>query len=126
MGGDQQYKAVINILGSCISRDIFSYQSNDGGYRISKYSNCYDIFNITGKPVEIDKELYYQADFKEMMCNFEKRCLYLDLTKNTLNYIREEKSDYLILDPAMCRFSSYKINDAYIAFNPKREKRAFC
>lgn len=36
-----EYKAVINIAGSCVSRDIFSYQENDGGYKISQYAGFF-------------------------------------------------------------------------------------
>lgn len=122
MSDKNNSKAIINILGSCISRDIFSHQKNDGNYQISKYSNEFDVFSVTEKPLEIDKEKYYKCDLSDVMSNYLKRCLYLDMTKNTLNYIKEEKSDYLIIDSAICRFSSYLIGDTHIAATPKRRK----
>ena len=117
---NKEPKAVINILGSCISRDIFHYQKDDGGYRIAKYSNEFDIFHIKDNPMEIDKEKYYNTDISDIMSSFLKRCFYLDITKKTLEYIKEDLGDYLVIDSAVCRFSNIKIGKTSIAYTNKR------
>ena len=55
---DKQYKPIINILGCCVSRDIFSYQKDDGNYCISKYVNEFDMLSICDQPLDVDKQRY--------------------------------------------------------------------
>ena len=111
------YKATINILGTCVSRDTFSYHAQDGGYKIQKYVNEFDPFFFTGDFVKIDKAAYDAYDLSGMFSNFRKRCLYLDATKTVMDYIKEADSDYLVIDSAICRNPSLKVGDTYVSGN---------
>lgn len=97
------YKASINILGSCVTRDIFFTHHNDGGYRIFQYVNFFSPISLCEGPVFIDLERYNSSDFSEYATSFRKRCVMHDLTKQSIDYIAQKKTDWLILDTGLFR-----------------------
>lgn len=115
-------KAVINILGCCVSRDTFGFSENNGGYKIAKYTNQFDIFSACDKPIDVDKEQFDKCDCSDLMTRFVKRCLYLDLTKNIFNFIGEVKSDYLIIDVAAARLGTYSVGNTRVCAVPQRKR----
>lgn len=87
-----------NILGCCVTRDIFSMHKNDGGYKINQYVNEFSPLFALDYGLDVDYNIYNSIDISSICSNFIKRCTYLDVTKNIFNYINKKNSDYLILD----------------------------
>ena len=90
--------ATFNMLGCCVSRDIFSMHKNDGGHQINQYVNEFSPFFSFEKGLDVDYDKYNNIDISSICSNFIKRCTYLDVTKNIFNYIKKKNSDYLIID----------------------------
>lgn len=93
-------KVVINILGCCVSRDIL--EQNKDKYLIPRYAAFVSPWSMfTGEKVVIsDEELG-----KYNISNFRIRCLQHDANLSTLDYLKEQKSDWLLLDLADTRLS---------------------
>jgi len=86
-----------NILGSCVCRDSFAFQDNDGGYKINFFVQNFSCLHALDEGLELDKTKYDSYNDSSLP-NFYKRCIYLDVTKNIFNFLTEYKSDYLIID----------------------------
>ena len=95
--------ATFNMLGCCVSRDIFSMHKNDGGHQINQFVNEFSPFFSFENGLEIDYDKYNNVDISSISSNFVKRCTYLDITKNIFNYIKKKNSDYLIVDTGAVR-----------------------
>lgn len=105
------YKASINILGSCIIRDAFFTQENDGGYKIFKYVNLFSPLSVCEEPIPVDVDKYESSDFSSYIYNYRKRCIFLDFTRDSVNYIKSKKTDWLIIDCALLRRNLYQIGE---------------
>lgn len=108
-----EYKAVINIAGSCVSRDIFSYQENDGGYKISQYAGFFSILTACEEKIPVDEQRFFDFDTngKINLTPFFRRCIYQDFTRTSLDYVKKIKSDFLILDAALLRRNYIQIGN---------------
>lgn len=110
MDNNESYKAIINIAGGCICRDTFSLQENNGGYKIKQFVGKFaPLLASDNKPIEFDEDAYWNFDCTGYVTNFIKRCIYLDLTRQTPDYIKKEKSDFLILDAALNRRNFFQL-----------------
>lgn len=110
MDNNESYKAIINIAGGCICRDTFSLQKNNGGYKVKQFVGKFSpLLACDNKPIEFDEEAYWNFDCTGYVTNFIKRCIYLDLTRQTPDYIKQEKSDFVILDAALVRRNFYQL-----------------
>ena len=100
----------VNIFASCVSRDIFSFKHEDLGWEDDKFEN-YDVCQYINfvSPLfcmqETKSNVNVLDDFIEKYrkknkdtSNFRLRCKKLDITKTSLSYITQKKSDFLILD----------------------------
>lgn len=105
------YKASINILGSCITRDSFSMHELDGGYKIFKYTNLFSPLSLCEEAIPIDINTYKESDFSKYVSNFRKRCILHDLTRSSVDFISERMTDWLILDSALFRRNFYQIGN---------------
>lgn len=95
--------ATFNILGCCVTRDIFSMHQNDGGHKVNQYINEFSPLFSLENGLDLDYDKYNSIDISSISSNFIKRCTYLDITKNIFNYITKKASDYLIIDPGPIR-----------------------
>ena len=90
-------KKTINILGGCVSRDMFGMFEDDGGFEIKKCVMNSNIFSICS-PKLSEESLCTEDDFVNSNHNFQKRCAVLDINKKVLDYIKQTDSDYLVVD----------------------------
>lgn len=101
----------ISILGTCISRDIFGMQKNDGGYKIDRFIQSISPISAVTESMLIKniEENYNQIDmiFSDLS-NFYKRVLISDLKKNVFEYMSEIHSDYLLIDAGTMRYNLVK------------------
>lgn len=90
-------KKTINILGSCVSRDMFGLFEDDGGFEIHKCVMNSNIFSICS-PKLSQESLCTEDDFVNTSHNFQKRCAVLDINKGVLDYIKEFDADFFVID----------------------------
>ena len=113
----------INILGCCVSRD--SIEKNKNSYNICNYApfiSAYSLCNSKKINLNIDDLI------KSGLSPFRARVIYLDAQNSVVNYIRECKTEWLLLDIADSRMDIlawpsegiYITNNSYIQeFLPK-------
>ncbi len=104
----------ISIIGSCISRDIFSF-NGDAGYNIKRFvQSISPISAQTGGVNEDYKTLSLAIESKYKIPFFYCRNFALDLTGRTFDYLFEEPVDYLVVDMACCRYDIWETEDGDI------------
>jgi hypothetical protein len=99
----------INIFGSCYSRELFNYTKE---YEVESYVLQQSLFTLFSRPLEIAYEEAKSVDDT----NFKNRMMYYEFNKLGLKSILENKSDYLVVDFADCRYDIYEFD------NPKGVK----
>ena len=108
-------KVEINIFGTCICRDIFGMQPDDGGVDIKKFIQ--DISPITVGISDSFPNSFEEVDSilsQHELHNFWKRNFILDYTGESIKYLNQSNVDYLILDMGCCRYDLYKFEDDHI------------
>lgn len=86
----------VAVFGDCVSHGICS------DYKHTRTIGLMNWYSMMQKERCCDDR--YDKDICSLdRSNYEKRILNLDLTKSALNYLLEEKADYLVLDPNDCR-----------------------
>ncbi len=85
----------IDILGSCVCRDIFRHQETNR-YKVNRCFSCIPLSvtsaNILPRPQE------YIETFPGTV--FEKRMLKVQSSKRAIQYLKESNSEYLVIDLA--------------------------
>ena len=120
-------KVEINIFGTCICRDIFGMQPDDGGVDIKKFIQ--DISPITVGISDSFPNSFEEVDSilsQHELHNFWKRNFILDYTGESIKYLNQSNVDYLILDMGCCRYDLYKFEDDHILtkmYNNQKEQR---
>lgn len=96
----------INILGSCVCRDIFNYDT-EGIFSVGKYTNGASVLSLTAPRPKIALNI---EDF-QLRSNFEKRSAWLDYSKTAFDYVENEgkTSDYLVISLSDCRMDMAEI-----------------
>lgn len=97
----------INILGSCVSRDVFGLFPNDGGFDIKQYVANSSFISICSPPIADEKIAEFE-DFPKSP-HFQQRCAVLDINKNVFDYLMEYDSDYLVLDLGTIHKKIFKV-----------------
>lgn len=101
----------INILGTCVLRDIFNYNKNTE-FCVKKFVQDISPYAIGGEENLIKDDVKFNINFENLnLANFIKRNLKLDLTSKTIEFISSENSDYLFIDLACCRYDLYFFPD---------------
>jgi len=83
------------IFGDCGSQEIVINRKHT---RAVGFINWYSLYS---KPLQDDD--VYKCIENIQMSQYNIRNLKFDLEKNALNYLLEEKANYLLLDPNDCR-----------------------
>lgn len=92
----------INIAGVCVLRDTFGLHKNDGGYKIKKYSSSFAPLYIKDEPYDMDYEKYLNVTVG-IYPNFTRRNVFMDITKKSMGWVLDEKSDYILVDVGLLR-----------------------
>lgn len=89
----------INILGCCVSRD--SIEFNKERYIVPRYAAFVSPWSMFSGKCEVpDWDIC-----KNGTTPFMQKCVEHDAELSTIDYIKEEQSDWLLLDFADCRLS---------------------
>ena len=103
-------QTTINILGSCVCRDIFHYDF-DNNFVIKSYVSFISPISNNGAPIfkpdEIDINNWEGS-------SWNKRNVFYDLTKTCFDKFKDEKSDWFIFDVVDIRKELYLFKDSYI------------
>ncbi len=110
---EQQYKATVSIAGTCILRDTFSRQAEkDGGYKVEKYMSRFSPLSLCEPPIPVNENAFWAFDLKKhSIPDFSKRCIYYDLTRTIMDFLKEAKSDWFIVDAALCRRDYFQFGE---------------
>ena len=82
----------INIIGSCVSRDLFEYD-REKIFQIKRYVARNSVFSVIADHASSQFEDYFNSDSK-----WADRMLEFDYKKNTLEYISEDSEGWLLVD----------------------------
>lgn len=99
----------IDILGSCVTRDSFSFVNNN--YSIGEYFSRTSIISLYSRKLNLA-----QKDIK-LPSKFQKRMVYFDFAKRFRSYIKNSDSDYLIIDLIDERLKIGRIENSYITIS---------
>lgn len=108
---EQSYKATVSIAGTCILRDTFSSHKDDGGYKVQRYISRFSPLSLCEPPVPVDQEAYLALDLKKYIPAFSKRCILQDLTRTAIDFLRDQKSDWLLVDATLCRSDYFQFGE---------------
>lgn len=97
----------ISIYGCCVSRDGFSQHEDDGGYVIDKYIQAVSPFLALKSKKEEDEAFADTVNRLDGLSNFYKKMLRLEHSGKIFDYLKESKSDWLILDNGPFRYELY-------------------
>jgi len=97
-------KATINMLGSCIIRDVFGLHENDGDYEIRQFLNFISPLTMFDKAVPVDEEGLRSFDAGKICKKWQIKCVFYDMTRRAYDYIRQQDSDWFITDAAPLRY----------------------
>lgn len=112
----------ISTFGSCVTRDIF--RISDKEHRFKTQGNTGFIsspISIFSKPPE-HADLLFEKVNSLNFSNFHKRSVGQDLNKNSLDYLRENKGEYLVFSLAEIRLSVFKLNETAFTLNQLTSK----
>lgn len=97
----------IDILGGCVTRDVFRFSEEDK-YTIMSYYARSSIVSIYSRPINI------RHDEIKLDSDFQKRMVYYDLTKHFREYIKTTTADYFIFDLIVERLRVLKYGNSYL------------
>lgn len=100
----------INILGSCVCRDIFHYDY-DNKYKIKNYISFVSPISNNSNPIFLPNELNVD-DWQGS--NWNKRNVFYDLTKSCFDKFKNDKSDWFVFDIVDIRKELYQFKNSYI------------
>jgi hypothetical protein len=95
----------IDILGSCVTRDVLRYENP---FTLGRYYARTSLVSLYSEPIKIElSEIDLPSSFLQKM-------VYYDLTKDFRNYMKWSDSDVLVLDFIDERFTMLKLGNSYI------------
>ena len=95
----------ISIYGCCVSRDGFSMHEDSGGYVIDKYIQGISPFSAILEKQGTDQDSF--CEFVKSLTdvsNFYKKMICLDHCGGAFEYLKQVKSDWIILDNGPFRY----------------------
>ena len=107
----------VSAIGSCVCRDLFEIPSShteSGEYKINAFiQSVSPISAISPKPSdELTERLLGELQLSDTT-GFYKRNFTIDIKKGAFDYLREKKSDYLIVDFSSNRYELIKIGNSF-------------
>lgn len=128
-----------NIFSCCVSRDIFNFHPQDGNwtlntkndqYKVLQYINFSSLIthDYAGKNFNIDIKHKIEDEYKKINSKYSKyrfKCSCIDVTSSAVEYLSQQKSDYLILDNGFARFSYLLLSNNRLITNFNRNFISF-
>ena len=98
----------LNIYGTCVSRDTFSFFENEEVFEVKKFimNSCY--VSACSNKIS-DNDVCTPDEFVNTESNFQRRSASLDINKKVFDYLSEEKSDWLITDLGTLHRTLYQL-----------------
>jgi hypothetical protein len=103
----------INIHGSCISRDAFEFIT-DEPIRLKEYIARHSMISAVSNSLNFNEE---QVNLSNLESKFQRRMVLNDLNKMLFERIRNNKSDYMLIELLDERFSILEINNSFITYS---------
>ena len=111
-------KKSFNILGCCVSRDIIDTQKDK--YDVLRYSAFVSPYTmLSGTPKDIPIEKLMELGLPR----FYARSIHLDLASKALDFICEEKAEWLLIDVADIRLPIIEWKDSGIMITGETKRR---
>lgn len=108
---DSEVDVKIDIFGSCVTRDVFSYIQKTG-LRCGEYIARQSIVSAFAPKLPFTEE-----DLAELDSTFQKRMVKNDFEKTAFDKLEDSKGDYLIVDFIDERFHIVQIGRTYITYS---------
>ncbi|WP_110929634.1 DUF6270 domain-containing protein [Bacillus massiliglaciei] len=96
----------LNILGSCVSRDIFRLLDTD--YKVNYYHARSSILSLMSAPYPLEEQDV------QLKSRFKQRTVLTDMNKTFFQQLEEKKNDLLMIDFIDERFALYQIGFSYV------------
>ena len=97
---------LIDILGSCVTRDAFAFVEND--YEISRYNPRSSLISLYSPPLKIKKEGI------NLKSEYQQRLVYNDFSKEFRRHLKNTNAETIIIDLIDERLGVLKTNGTYI------------
>lgn len=110
-GDNQEQIKKIDIFGSCVTRDVFTYEIKDS-IKLGEYIARQSVTTIFASPV-----VYEDREIEKLDSNFQKRMLRNDLEKTTFEKLRTSRGDFIVIDFIDERFHTVKFRDTYLTYS---------
>lgn len=110
-GDNQDQIKKIDIFGSCVTRDVFTYGIKDR-IKLGEYIARQSVTTIFASPV-----VYEDREIERLGSNFQKRMLRNDLEKTTFEKLKTSKGDFIVIDFIDERFHTVKFRDTYLTYS---------
>lgn len=96
----------VSIYGSCVTRDLFEYDKSEN-LELKQYIARQSIISAVSAPIDLEENQI------KLNSNFQKRMVLMDLKKNCFENLKENRSDYLIIDLIDERFPLLFYKNSY-------------
>ncbi|WP_246942796.1 DUF6270 domain-containing protein [Bacillus pinisoli] len=96
----------LTILGSCATRDTLEFTF--GKYEIKNYFARTSFVSLMSPPLDM------KEDSIQLESNFQRRCVYNDISKRFFHDTNENKTDYIVIDLIDERFNLIKTGESYL------------
>lgn len=101
-----------NILGDCVSRDMLDSLIGRGMAQVNQYVSFSSPISICSSKANFEINMEDLDNYESS--DFRKRCMCLDVNKQTFDYLYDKNSDYLIVDILDARAKMLKNGEHYI------------
>lgn len=112
------HRAPISIFGSCVSRDIFNYDTAKF-FDLKSYIARQSIVSALAQPIPCSLE---QIGLES---SFQRRMVYHDLVKDCFDLLAHDGSQFLIVDLIDERFSLAQVSDSLITWSNEMAASGF-
>ena len=99
-------KTTVNILGCCVSRDLFGLFKGNGGFDIKQCVTNISPLSVCS-PKLFENDVCTESDFPNSN-HYAQRCTCLDINKSVFDYLAQFNADYTLIDLGIL-FSIYTL-----------------
>jgi len=99
----------VNIFGSCVSRDLLEFEK-EKNFKLNCYAARSSVVSVTSEPLLIKEDLALSS-------KFQRQQVLRDVTKGVWHELKENPSDYLMIDFIDERFPLGKFENSIITLS---------